>query len=66
MFSKNFQRNEKMENTLKKVSSANDVNGGATPTITTSSATCGGIIVAASAAQCPTLACSSRCGKRNK
>lgn len=28
MFSKNFQRNEKMENTLKKVSSANDVNGG--------------------------------------
>ncbi|HCG2309880.1 TPA: class II lanthipeptide, LchA2/BrtA2 family [Staphylococcus aureus] len=59
MFSTNFKRNEKIENTLKKVSNVDDKNGGATPAVVIT-----GILVAASTAQCPTLACSSRCGKR--
>lgn len=65
MFEKKFERNIEVENTLKKLNSSEDVHGGIVwTTVTTSSATCGGIIIAVSAAQCPTLACSSRCGTR--
>ena len=64
MFDKNFERNMEIENKLQKLTDAEDVQGGiAWTTVTVSSKICLAALGGISAMQCPTLACSNRCGQ---